>query len=83
MRRRRRAAGDRRDQGELVAGAQWLVARRVLAIDGEHERQVAREVVDRRERVGDHRALGQLELECVAPRALAQGREEADVNDHE
>ena len=57
-------------------------SRRVLAVDGEHERQAAGEVVDGGERIGDPRALGQLELEPIAPGPLAQRREEADVDDH-
>ena len=61
---------------------QRLVLRRVLAIDGQHERQAAGEVVDGGQRIGDPRALGQLELEPVAPGPLAQGGEEADVDDH-
>ena len=82
VRRGRRAARHGRDQRELVAGVQRLVLRRVLAVDREHERQPAGEVVDGGQRVGDPRALGQLELEPVAPGPLAQGREEADVDDH-
>ena len=78
----RRAARHGRDQRELVAGLQRLVARRVLAVDREHERQAAGQVVDGGQRVGDQGALGQLELEPVAPGPLAQGREEADVDDH-
>ena len=82
VRRGRRAARHGRDERELVAGVQRLVLRRVLAIDGQHERQAAGQVVDGGQRIGDPRALGQLELEPVAPGPLAQGREEADVDDH-
>ena len=59
----------------------WSSAR-VLAVDGQHERQAAGQVVDGGQRIGDPRALGQLELEPIAPGPLAQGREEADVDDH-
>jgi hypothetical protein len=59
-----------------------VVLRGVLAVDRQHEREAARQVVDGGQRVGDARALGQLELEGVAPGPLAQGREEADVDDH-
>ena len=82
MRGRGRATRHGRDERQLVAGVQRLVLRGVLAVDGQDERQAAGQVVDGGQRVGDPRALGQLELEPIAPGPLAQGREEADVDDH-
>ena len=74
------------DTGGISASSspalQRLVLRRVLAVDREHERQPAGQVVDGRQGVGDPRALRRLELEPIAPGPLAQGREEADVDEH-
>ena len=76
------AAAHRRQQRELVAGRQPLGGRRVLAVHGEDERQVAGQVADGGQGVGDAGAVGQVELEHVAPGALAQHGEEADADAH-
>ena len=54
----------------------------MLAVDREDERQAARQVAHGGQRVGDAGAVGQVELEHVAPGALAQHGEEADADAH-
>src|SRR4051812_23104221 len=77
-----RPAGDRRHQCELVARRELAIGPRVLAVDGHHDRKPAGQVVERGQRVGHPRAVGQLQLDRVAAGALAQLGEEPDTHKH-
>ena len=74
----RLAAAHRRDQRELVAGAERRLVVRVLAVDGHHDGQVAGEVAQLVDRVLHARAVGKLDRELAGAGALAELREEAD-----
>ena len=84
-----RAAADRRDQRQLVAGARRSprsstysrLTRRAHRHRGEDLAEPGL-AAGGRERVGDGRALGQLEREPVAAGALAQDREQANLDLH-
>ncbi len=79
-------AADRRDERDLVAGADGLVGVRVLAVDGHdalaRAQRADRRVRHRRQHVGHARRLRQLDLEPVGAGALAQAGEEADGDAH-
>ena len=63
------------------AASRWA-AGACSRLTARHERQVAGQVAHRGQRVGDAGAVGQVELEHVAPGALAQHGEEADADAH-
>ena len=85
--RRARAAADRRQQRQLVAGAQLGAPVHELTVDGHPHRQPREQIVERRaagklaQRVADGRAVGQRGVDVLGAGALAQLREESGLRD--
>ncbi len=82
MRDPHRAAGHRRDQGQLVAGGQAVGVIGVLVVDRHDHRHVADDVAQPRQRVGHGCPVGEVQRDLVAAGALAQSGEEADGDVH-
>jgi hypothetical protein len=79
---RRRAAADRRDEGQLVARRQRGVGRGVLAVDRQDERQGRPPGHPRRPARRPPGAFGEVQLDRVAAGALAQDGEQAHAHRH-
>ena len=71
---RARSPADRRDQRDLLVGAHGRVGGRVLAV--ERDDALPGLQAHRGEHVGRARVVGQVELDVIAARALAQAGEE-------
>lgn len=72
-----RTAGHGRDGRDLTAVVQESVAVGVLAVDGQHDGEIARHGSERLERVAHACAVRQSELDAVSAGALAQRGEQS------